>query len=73
MLRQTSKLRKPRLDNKPERNGQMIETKITHAHAKSIRPYGLLPRNVNPLVYYGSFEMSEETQLKLASAHSESV
>lgn len=33
---------------------------------KSIRPYGLLPRNVNPLVYYGSFEMSQEEQLKLA-------
>lgn len=33
---------------------------------KSIRPYGLLPENMNPLVYYGSFEMSEETHLKLA-------
>jgi hypothetical protein len=33
---------------------------------KSIRPYGLLPRKVNPLVYYGSFEMSEEAQLELA-------
>jgi hypothetical protein len=30
LLRQTSKLRKPRLYNKPERNGQMIETRLAH-------------------------------------------
>jgi hypothetical protein len=33
---------------------------------KSIRPCTLVPRNVNPLVYYSSFEISEEAQLRLA-------
>lgn len=33
---------------------------------KSISPYALLPRNANPLVYYSSFEIGEEAQLRLA-------
>jgi hypothetical protein len=33
---------------------------------KSISPYSLLPRNANPLVYYSSFEVGEEAQLRLA-------
>jgi len=32
---------------------------------KSIKPYGLLTKNTNPLVYYSMFETAQEAELKL--------